>query len=174
MVSPYLPSKHLKIDCLLVLVGFALMGVAAHSFAYDDLFSVSSANADLAVYLHPLLGKVTPVLLGCMIYGEDDLLWLEGLAEDAAVPDKETDTKPHHYSGAKSHRLEREQLEGEPNTPPKMWIGKETIDSDDEDDYDLDDDELADQDMAMHRFVVDEGVILISSTWCHAPELHPG
>ena len=32
-----------------------------------------------------------------------------------------------------------------------MWIGKETIDSDDEDDYDLDNNKLADQDMAMHH-----------------------
>ncbi|KAJ7768323.1 armadillo-type protein [Mycena metata] len=64
-------------------------------------------DADLAVHLHPLLGKVAPVLLDCMIYGEDDLLCLEGDTEDAAVPDKDTDIKPRHYGGGKSHELER-------------------------------------------------------------------
>ncbi|KAJ7719509.1 hypothetical protein B0H16DRAFT_1739333 [Mycena metata] len=64
-------------------------------------------DADLAVHLHPLLGKVAPVLLDCMIYGEDDLLCLEGDTEDAAVPDKDTDIKPRHYGGGKSHGLER-------------------------------------------------------------------
>ncbi|KAJ7074935.1 hypothetical protein B0H15DRAFT_956976 [Mycena belliarum] len=53
-------------------------------------------DADLAVHLHPLLAKVAPVLLGCVVYGEDDLLWLEGDTEDAAVPDKDADIKPRH------------------------------------------------------------------------------
>ncbi|KAJ7869008.1 hypothetical protein B0H13DRAFT_2280860 [Mycena leptocephala] len=34
-------------------------------------------------------------------------LWLEGDAEDAAVPDKDTDIKSHHYGSNKSHGLER-------------------------------------------------------------------
>ncbi|EDR00554.1 uncharacterized protein LACBIDRAFT_240538 [Laccaria bicolor S238N-H82] len=84
-------------------------------------------DAELVPYLHPLLEKVAPVLLDCMIYGEDDLLWLEGDAEDAAVPDKETDIKPRHYGGGKSHGLERDANGGE------------------EDDYDLDDDDFADE-----------------------------
>ncbi|KAE9408726.1 ARM repeat-containing protein [Gymnopus androsaceus JB14] len=96
-------------------------------------------DSELAPFLQPLLGKVAPVLLDCMIYGEDDLLWLEGDAEDAAVPDKETDIKPRHY-GAKSHGFDRD-ANGEPTEAPKARIGaygEETIDSDDEDDY-LDD-----------------------------------
>lgn len=104
-------------------------------------------DAELGAYLHPLLGKVAPVLLDCMVYGEDDLLWLEGDAEDAAVPDKETDIKPRHYGG-KSHGLDREGGEGDGSVPPKPRIGaygEETIDSDDDDDYDLDDDDLADE-----------------------------
>ncbi|TFK45047.1 transportin-PC [Crucibulum laeve] len=103
-------------------------------------------DADLVEYLRPLLVKVAPVLLDCMIYGEDDLLWLEGDAEDAAVPDKETDIKPRHYSG-KAHGLERD-ANGDPTEPPKTRIGaygEETIDSDDDDDYDLDDDDFADE-----------------------------
>ncbi|KAF9012676.1 transportin-PC [Cyathus striatus] len=104
-------------------------------------------DADLAPYLHPLLDKVAPVLLDCMVYGEDDLLWLEGDAEDAAVPDKETDIKPRHYGG-KSHGLEREEVGVDGSDAPKARIGaygQETIDSDEEDDYDLDDDDFADE-----------------------------
>jgi transportin-1 len=102
-------------------------------------------DADLAPYLHPLLGKVAPVLLDCMVYGEDDLLWLEGDAEDAAVPDKESDIKPRHYGG-KAHGLERESAD--PNQQPKPRIGaygEETIDTDDEDDYDDYDDDFAEE-----------------------------
>lgn len=107
-------------------------------------------DADLAVYLHPLLGKVAPVLLDCMVYGEDDLLWLEGDAEDAAVPDKETDIKPRFYGGGKSHGLERDangDAGGDPSEAPKSRIGaygEETINSDDED-YDLDDEDFDDE-----------------------------
>jgi transportin-1 len=86
-------------------------------------------------------------LLDCMVYGEDDLLWMEGDAEDAAVPDKETDIKPRHYSGNKSHGLEHEpETNGsEPSTSKRGTYGEETIDSDDEDDYELDDDDFADE-----------------------------
>ncbi|KAF7293413.1 Importin beta-2 subunit [Mycena indigotica] len=96
-------------------------------------------DADLADHLHPLLAKVAPVLLDCMVYGEDDLLWLEGDAEDAAVPDKETDIKPRHYGGGKSHGLERD---ADRNEPPKTCIGaygEETFDSDEEDYFDDED-----------------------------------
>ena len=101
-------------------------------------------DVDLAPYLHPLLGKVAPVLLDCMVYGEDDLLWLEGDTEDADVPDKDTDIKPRHYGG-KSHGLERE-MNGEATGQSKGRFGaygEEIYDSDEEDDYDLDD-EFAD------------------------------
>ncbi|KAL0955693.1 hypothetical protein HGRIS_001916 [Hohenbuehelia grisea] len=107
-------------------------------------------DADLAQYLHPLLDRVAPVLLDCMIYGEDDLLWLEGDAEDAAVPDKETDIKPRHY-GAKAHGFERDANGSEAaaaGTAPKPRVGaygEEVYDSDEEDDYDLDDDDFADE-----------------------------
>ncbi|KAH0829133.1 armadillo-type protein [Lanmaoa asiatica] len=100
-------------------------------------------DPDLAPYLHPLLGRVAPVLLDCMIYGEDDLLWLEGDTEDTTVPDKETDIKPRHYGG-KSHGLEREGAEIAEDTAKRGVYGQETID-DDEDDYDLDDDDFADE-----------------------------
>jgi transportin-1 len=48
----------------------------------------------------------------------------------------------------KSHGLERNPSEGDISTPPKPQIGaygEETINSDDDEDYDLDDDELANE-----------------------------
>jgi transportin-1 len=104
-------------------------------------------DSDLASYLYPLLVKVAPVLLDCMVYGEDDLLWMEGDAEDAAVPDNEQDIKPRHYGGSKSHGYEHEpETNGsEPTTAKRGAYGEETIDSDDEDDYELDDDDFADE-----------------------------
>jgi len=101
-------------------------------------------DVDLAQYLHPLLGKVAPVLLDCMVYGEDDLLWLEGDTEDSAVPDKETDIKPRHYTG-KSHGYEHEE-NGAAGPKTKVGAyGQETYDSDEEDLDDYDDDEFADE-----------------------------
>ena len=105
-------------------------------------------DQDLAPCLLPLLDQVGPTLLDCMVYGDDDLLWLEGDTEDAAVPDKETDIKPRHYGG-KNHGFEREGGEGDIAVePPKQRIGaygQELLDSDEEDDYDLDDDDFADE-----------------------------
>ena len=112
-------------------------------------------DPDLAPWLQPLLNKVAPVLLDCMIYGEDDLIWLEGAAEDADVPDKEEDIKPRHY-GTKSHGLDRDEngevvggavAGGEEGQKPKVGAYGEEIDDDDDDfddDYD-DEDEYADE-----------------------------
>ena len=44
----------------------------------------------LAGYLQVLLGKVAPILLECMVYGENHHLRLDAEADDANVPDKET------------------------------------------------------------------------------------
>ncbi|KAF9047558.1 ARM repeat-containing protein [Panaeolus papilionaceus] len=104
-------------------------------------------DQELAPYLHPLLDQVGPTLLDCMIYGDDDLLWLEGDVDDnAAVPDKETDIKPRHYGGGKSHGFERDVNEPEGDAPKSRIgaYGQELYDSD-EDDYDLDDDDFADE-----------------------------
>ncbi|KAL0072500.1 hypothetical protein AAF712_000263 [Marasmius tenuissimus] len=102
-------------------------------------------DAVLGPYLQPLLGKGAPVLLDCMIYGEDDLLWLEGDAEDSTVPDKEEDIKPRFYGG-KAHGLDRDPNSTEENEqkPRVGAYGEETLDYDEEDDY-LDDDEFADE-----------------------------
>jgi transportin-1 len=107
-------------------------------------------DVELAPYLHPLLAKVAPVLLDCMVYGEDDLLWLEGDAEDAAVPDKEQDIKPRHYGGGKGHGMEREDgaPAGENGDASKTKVGaygEEQYDSDEDDFDDFDDEDFADE-----------------------------
>ncbi|KAI0649978.1 armadillo-type protein [Trametes meyenii] len=95
-------------------------------------------DPDLAPYLHPLLGKVAPVLLDCMAYSKDDPLWLQGDEEDAAAPDEETDIK--HYGG-KSHGFERE-ANGDDVGQKRVGTYGEELDEgdDDDDDYNLDDD----------------------------------
>ena len=40
---------------------------------------------DLADYLQPFLGKVSPVVLECTIYKEGDPLWLDADADNASV-----------------------------------------------------------------------------------------
>ncbi|KAI0741049.1 ARM repeat-containing protein [Earliella scabrosa] len=102
-------------------------------------------DPDLAPYLHPLLAKVAPVLLDCMVYSEDDLLWLQGDEEDAAVPDKESDIKPRHYGG-KSHGFEHEANGSDAAGQKRVGAYGEELDEGDEDDYDeLDDDEFAEE-----------------------------
>lgn len=96
-------------------------------------------DPDLAPYLHPLLAKVAPVLLDCMVYSEDDLLWLQGDDEDAAVPDKETDIKPRHYGG-KSHGFERE-ANGDGESQKRVGAYGEELDEGEDDDYDDAEDE---------------------------------
>ena len=99
-------------------------------------------DPDLAPQLHPLLPKVAPVLLDCMVYSEDDLLWLDGEADDAAVPDKDTDIKPRHYGG-KAHGLDHEGGDSQSQEKRVGAYGEELGDDDDED-YD-DDDDFADE-----------------------------
>jgi transportin-1 len=100
-------------------------------------------DADLAGSLAPLLPRVAPVLLDCMVYGEDDLLWLEAdVEDDAAVPDKDTDIKPRHY-GSKAHGFEHEAENAAANKPKVGAYGEEQAD-DEEDDDDYDDDDFDD------------------------------
>jgi transportin-1 len=96
-------------------------------------------DPDLSPHLQPLLPKVAPVLLECMIYGEDDLLWLDGDADDAAVPDKDTDIKPRHY-GQKAHGFERaEDTPGSSQQQRVSAYGEELADDDEDEDEDYDD-----------------------------------
>ena len=47
-----------------------------------------------------------------MVYGEDDLLWLEGNADDSLVLHKDSDIKPRHYA-CKTHGMECDANSGE-------------------------------------------------------------
>lgn len=102
-------------------------------------------DPDLSPHLQPLLPRVAPVLLECMVYGEDDLLWLDSDADDSNVPDKESDIKPRHYGG-KAHGLTREG-DGQQDEKRIGAYGEEITDDDDEDD-DYDDTDFDDDDMS--------------------------
>lgn len=100
-------------------------------------------DPELAPWLHPLLSRVAPVLLDCMVYGEDDLIWLDADAEDAAVPDKETDIKPRHYGGKSRGGFEHE-TNGDGSAKRIGAYGEELGDEEEEDDdegFDEDDDD---------------------------------
>ncbi|KAG8714513.1 hypothetical protein FRC08_011841 [Ceratobasidium sp. 394] len=93
-------------------------------------------DPDLGDHLRPLLPRVAPVLLACMVYGEDDLIWLAGDEDDADVPDRPEDIRPKHF-GAKAHGLESDPSSTEQNAPK---------DNDDDEEYDDDfddDDDLS-------------------------------
>lgn len=90
-------------------------------------------DPELGDHLRPLLPRVAPVLLACMVYGEDDLIWLAGDDDDADVPDRPEDIRPKHF-GAKAHGLESDASGGEPQAQ------KDEDEEDYEDDFDDDDD----------------------------------
>jgi transportin-1 len=82
-----------------------------------------------------------------MIYGEDDLLWLEAdVEDDAAVPDKETDIKPH-FHGGKTHGFERDSNGEKPKAKVGAY-GEEVGGDSDEEDDDYDDDDDFDDDLS--------------------------
>ncbi|KAF8331346.1 armadillo-type protein [Cantharellus anzutake] len=87
---------------------------------------------ELQEYLRPLLPKLAPVLLQCMVYSEEDLMWLQGDDEDDSnVPDKPSDIKPKFYGGA-SRALGHQDGDGQST--------EDNLDDDDDyDDYDDDD-----------------------------------
>ena len=69
-----------------------------------------------------------------MVYSEDSLFALEGLHEDASVPDKEESIKPRHHK-ARTVALEHE-AEAETSNQPQP------NDEDDDEDYDEDEDDF--------------------------------
>ncbi|KAG8883613.1 hypothetical protein FRB97_006307 [Tulasnella sp. 331] len=100
---------------------------------------------DLVGSLAPLVPELAPVLLKCMIYGEEDLVWLDGADDDAEEKDRETDIKPRHYGGGKAHGLES-AVSSDPNHVNKSKFGGSSLDDEDEfDDYDpeFDDDDAS-------------------------------
>ncbi|KAF2011137.1 ARM repeat-containing protein [Aaosphaeria arxii CBS 175.79] len=97
--------------------------------------------------LGPHLPKIVPVLLESMVYGEDDILRLEGEKEDAELEDKEEDIKPA-FATSKAGR--GTNANGEPTSGANGNGGASAMPDDDDDlsegeidDFD-DDDSLAD------------------------------
>ena len=71
-----------------------------------------------------------------MVYSEDSLFALEGLHEDASVPDKEESIKPRHHK-ARTVALEHEaEAEADTSNQPQQ------NDEDDDEDYDEDEDDF--------------------------------
>ncbi|GAA5857231.1 hypothetical protein JCM8547_009387 [Rhodosporidiobolus lusitaniae] len=105
-------------------------------------------DPELVNHLRPFLPKVIPVLLQSMIYSEDDVLILDTEEDDAAVPDKASDIKPHLLS-SKTHTNERaEDAEGANangaaggGMSRNRAEGDDDEEEEDEDDYDEEDDE---------------------------------
>ncbi|CAK9784881.1 putative importin beta-2 subunit [Cutaneotrichosporon oleaginosum] len=103
-------------------------------------------DPSLKSQMQPYLDKIVPLLLEGMVYSEVDLLYLDNDEDDEAVPDKETDIKPHLYSG-KAHGV------GESNDTSSAQKGgqsreaaEQAFDDDDDDDddyYDDDDDDAS-------------------------------
>ncbi|GAA6005721.1 hypothetical protein JCM10207_005309 [Rhodosporidiobolus poonsookiae] len=104
-------------------------------------------DPELVNHLRPFLPKVIPVLLQSMIYSEDDILILDTDEDDAAVPDRAEDIKPHLLS-SKTHTNERAEDAQNANgsgvggmSRNRAGEGDDDEDEDDEDDYDEEDDE---------------------------------
>lgn len=61
-------------------------------------------NRQLCPSLGPFLDRIVPVLLGSMVYEEEDIIRLEGEAEDADQEDRAEDLKPQ-FAATKNPRL---------------------------------------------------------------------
>ena len=97
--------------------------------------------------LGPHLEKIVPVLLASMVYDEDEVVRLEGDAEDAELEDREQDIKPT-FATAKAGRLTT-GANGEVGLANGVASSFEAYEDDDLsdgeiDDWDDDDDSLAD------------------------------
>jgi transportin-1 len=90
--------------------------------------------------LKPYLPKVVPVLLERMIYSDEDIALLDTEEDDAAVPDRAEDIKPHLLA-SKARTNERAEDAGGASNANKMGRGNEEDEEEEDDDYDEDDDE---------------------------------
>lgn len=99
-------------------------------------------DPDLIDQLRPYLPKVIPILLESMIYSEDDIAILDTEDDDANVPDKASDIKPH-FLASKSHTNERAEdvANGTNGSTTKGRDAGEEDDDEDDDDYDEEEEE---------------------------------
>ncbi|KAF1980512.1 ARM repeat-containing protein [Bimuria novae-zelandiae CBS 107.79] len=69
-----------------------------------EFWLCAAEDEKMREHLGPYLAKIVPVLLESMVYGEDDILRLEGEKEDAELEDREEDIKPA-FATSRSARL---------------------------------------------------------------------
>jgi transportin-1 len=72
-------------------------------------------HTELRPTLEPFLPKIIPVLLETMVYSEDDILVLEGAAEDEDEEDRVEDIKPQFAKGKADKKLAKIGEESEAN-----------------------------------------------------------
>jgi transportin-1 len=90
-------------------------------------------------HLGPHLAKIVPVLLESMVYGEDDIVRLEGEKEDAEFEDREEDIKPN-FATSKAGRLTTTANGSEaPNANGNILSSSTGINDDDLSDGEIDD-----------------------------------
>ena len=70
-----------------------------------------------------------------MVYSEDSLFGLDGLHEDASVPDKEESIKPRHHK-ARTVALEHDPEANKANQPEQRNSDDDYDEDEDEDDFD--------------------------------------
>jgi hypothetical protein len=99
-----------------------------HELALDaaEFFFEASSTDNLRNALGPYLAKIVPVLLDCMVYGEDDQLRLEGDEEDADVEDEEKDIKPQ-FATSKISRSTVSNASGTSTPQPTNGQGKPAV-----------------------------------------------
>ena len=90
--------------------------------------------------LRPFLPKVVPVLLERMVYSEEDIAVLDTEEDDAAVPDRAEDIKPHLLA-SKSRTNERAEDSTVVAGTNKMGRGREDEEEEEDEDYDEEDDD---------------------------------
>ena len=100
-------------------------------------------DPELINQLRPYLPKVIPVLLESMVYSAEDIQVLDTEDDDATVPDKASDIKPHFIS-SKAHTNERAEDVMDPANGANGGKGRgdgEEEEEDDDDDEDYEDEE---------------------------------
>lgn len=93
--------------------------------------------------LQGYLPKIVPVLLGCMVYSETDLLTMGADEDDAHVADSEQDIKPrfHKANVVEIERADKDDLDEGGKKKAGLLNGGDDDDDEDEDDDDYDDDD---------------------------------
>ena len=94
-------------------------------------------NNDLVGNLGPYLTKIIPVLLESMVYGEDDIIRLEGERDNADEEDRAQDIKPQFAASKSNRALDN----GTKSTNGVNGSGQEEVGNDSLDEGEIEEDE---------------------------------